>query len=325
MLWLAGDQDGARAAARSALTLARETGDLFLQAWTLRALATIASDEAASDEVLSEYREVIALNERSGNRGGHVWSLATYADVERLRGNLGEATAYCARALPEAAALSDPQFAMYSGYTCALVHVDRGEIAAARAALKELERRNSGGGDAAYTNSALMTLAQLDMDEARWSAAQEQLRQASHGFEAAEQRTGEAEAQALLALCAHAMGNSAGRDAAADRARKLRQSITSVQEVYGVDIALAQLAGEADNDASAEEKLLAMAADAERRQWPGWSLEAKLAAWRLMEARGASATALRRDIETTARQHGFGRVLHLLRQSEAEHNKRPIA
>jgi DNA-binding winged helix-turn-helix (wHTH) protein/tetratricopeptide (TPR) repeat protein len=143
MLWLAGDQDGARAAARSALKLSRETGDLFLQAWTLRALATIASDDAASDEVLSEYREVIALNERSGNRGGHVWSLATYADVERMRGNLDEATAYCARALQEAAALSDPQFAIYSGYTCALVHVDRGETTAARAALKEVERRDS--------------------------------------------------------------------------------------------------------------------------------------------------------------------------------------
>jgi hypothetical protein len=69
-----------------------------------------------------------------------------------------------------------------------------------------------------------------------------------------------------------------------------------------------------------------MAADAERRQWPRWSLEAKLAAWRLMQVRGASAAvALRREIETTARQHGFGRVLNLLRQSDTEHNRKPIA
>ncbi len=66
MLWLAGDRDGAQAAARDSLELARETGDLALQAWTLQALATIASDEAASDEVLGEYREVVALNVRAG-------------------------------------------------------------------------------------------------------------------------------------------------------------------------------------------------------------------------------------------------------------------
>jgi tetratricopeptide (TPR) repeat protein len=168
MLWLAGDRDGAKTAARHGLEIARETGDLFLQAWTLRALATIASDEAASDEVLNEYREVIALNERSGNRGGHVWSLGAYADVERMRGNLNEAAAYCTRAIAEAAALSDPQFAVYSGYTCALVRIDRGEDAAARAALRDVERRSTGtGGDRTYGNMALMTLAQLDMDEAR--------------------------------------------------------------------------------------------------------------------------------------------------------------
>jgi hypothetical protein len=162
------------------------------------------------------------------------------------------------------------------------------------------------------------------MDDARWNEAQEQLRQASHGFEAAEEATGEAEAQAMLALCGQAMGNQAARDAAAERARKLRQSINSRQEVYGVDIALVRLGGEAGKDASAEEKLLAMAADAERRQWPRWSLEAKLAAWRLMQTRGASATALRSDIETAARRQGFGRVLNLIRQSETERSKKPI-
>jgi len=87
MLWVAGDRDGAQAAARHALELARETGDLHLQAWTLRALATIASDDAASDEVLGEYREVSALNERSGDHGGHAWSLASYADIDRVPGN----------------------------------------------------------------------------------------------------------------------------------------------------------------------------------------------------------------------------------------------
>jgi DNA-binding winged helix-turn-helix (wHTH) protein/tetratricopeptide (TPR) repeat protein len=314
MLWFGGDQDGARAAARNGLKLARETGDLGIQSWTLRALATIASDDAASEEVLSDYREVIALNERTGDRGGHVWSLASYADVARMRGDLDEASQYCARAISEAAALSDPQFAVYSGFTCALVRVDRGESDAARAALMEVQRRLGSGGDATYANNALMSLAQLDMDNARWSTARERLRRASRGFAAAEEHTGEADAQAMLALCAQALGDAGERDRAADRARTLRQAITSRQEVYVVDIALARLAEQGHQDAAAVDKLLALAADAERRFWIGWSLEAKLAAWELLRARDPKAAgALRGQIETTARKHGFERILNLLK------------
>lgn len=317
VLWVAGDRDGAQAAARRGLALARETGDLNLQAWTLRALATIASDEAASDEVLSDYREVIALNERAGNRGGHSWSLASYADIERMRGALDEARTTCARAMDEAAGLSDPQFAVYSGFSCALIDMDRGNETAARAEFEEVERRVGSGGDMTYTNDALIKLARLDMDEGRWKVARERLRTASSGMARAEERTGEAEAQALLALCDQAIGNSAERDQAAGRARQLRQSITSLQEVYVVDIALARLGGETGRDVAAIDKLLALATDAERRRWVGWSLEAKLAAWELLRRKDAgSAAPLRQDIERTAQQHGFGRILNVLAREE---------
>jgi hypothetical protein len=160
------------------------------------------------------------------------------------------------------------------------------------------------------------------MDEARWGAAREQLLQATSGFAAAEQATGEAEAQALLALCAQRLRDAGARDAAMERARQLRQSINSRQEVFRVDIVLAQLAGETLKDASATEKLLAIAADAERRRWVGWSLEAKLSALSLMQApdSGAhdstAAGALKQDIETTARLHGFGRVISILRRRD---------
>lgn len=317
MLWLAGDRDGTQAAARHSLELARETGDLRLQAWTLRAIATIASDDAASDEALGEYREVIALNERGGDRGGHVWSLASYADVERMRGNLEEASGYCARANAEAATLSDPQFAVFSGFTCSQVDMDQGKEDSARAALEEVLRRI--GGDTAYRDNALMTLAQLDMDDSRWSAAWERLRTAAHGFAAAEAQTGEADAEAMLALCAQALGDSAERDQAAERARRLRQGITSKQEVFGLDIALARLAGETHKDGAAVEKLMSLAADAERRHWLGWSLEAKLAAWELLHAQdagSATAKALRAEVETSARQHGFGRILNILQRRD---------
>ncbi len=316
MLWLAGDRDGAEAAARNSLELARETGDLALQSWTVQALATIASDEAASDEVLAEYREVVALNARSGHQTA--WPLTNIADVQRMRGELEAARATCARAMGQAAPLTDPQFAIFAGFTCALIEYDRGNAAGARTGFEEVIRRVGNGGDASYRYNSLMMLGQLDMDEGRCSAAREHLEQASRGFAAAEERTGEADADAMLALCAQLLGDTAARDQALERARTLRQSMTSRQEVYMVDIAMARIGGAAGTDPKSTQRLLTLAADAEHRHWLGWSLEAKLAAWQLLHARHADgALLLRRDIENTARRHGFGRILKLLARDDA--------
>jgi hypothetical protein len=169
-----------------------------------------------------------------------------------------------------------------------------------------------------YRDNSQMMLAQLDMDDGRWSAARERLQQASRGFAAAEERTGEADAEAMLALCEQALGNTAGRNQALERARVLRQSITSRQEVYVVDIALARLSDAAQSDTTvAAKKLTALASDAERRHFIGWALEAKLAAWELLRVRDAGAAdALRAEIEKTAREHGFGRILKLLRRRD---------
>jgi hypothetical protein len=97
----------------------------------------------------------------------------------------------------------------------------------------------------------------------------------------------------------------------------LRQAITSRQEVYVVDIALAQIG--ARNDAARVERLLTLADDAEQRQFIPWALEARLAAWQLLRTRGAGAApdALRVEIEKSARRRGFGRILRLLQQPVA--------
>jgi hypothetical protein len=315
MLWVAGDRDGAQAAARNSLALGRETGDLGLQAWNLQALATIASDESASDEVLEEYREVLALAARAGYNPS--WGLTNIADVQRIRGELDAARGTCARAQAEAAPLSDPQFAVFAGFTCALIESDRGNATAARSGFEEVIRRVGHGGDNSYLYNAQTMLAQLDMDEAQWGPARELLQQASRGFAAAEERTGEANAEAMLALCTEELGDAAATTRALERARTLRQSITSRQEVYVVDIALARLGQAPPADPKSTERLLALAADAEQRHWLGWSLEAKLAAWELLRARHAdTAPALRRDIESTAQRHGFGRILRLLARAE---------
>jgi DNA-binding winged helix-turn-helix (wHTH) protein/tetratricopeptide (TPR) repeat protein len=314
MLWTAGDRDGAQVAARQGLRISREIGDLPLEAWTTRALATIESDEAATDAVVDGYRKVVGLNERTGDRGAHVWSLATLADTERIRGELDAAHADCQRAETEAATLSDPQFAVYSGFTCALVAADRGETGTATAALERIEHASPSPVTPIYAPDAAMMLGQMDMDRGHFADARGRLERARDGFAAAELTTGEAGAEAMLALCDEALGKTGERDAALAKARDLRRSITSRQEVYIVDVALAALGGASRGHAEAISALEDLAADAERRHWLAWSLESSLAAWRLARDShdAARAARLRDRIESEARQHGFGRILALL-------------
>ena len=317
MLWLSGDRDGAQAAARHALALARETGDLSLQSWTIQALATIESDDAASDEVLQEYREVVSLYERAGHPTA--WTLTNIADVQRMRGELAAAAVTCAEAQREAATLTDPQFAIFSGFTCALIAADRGDAKAARGGFEEVIRRVGAGGNMTYTDNSQMMLAQLDMDEGHWKEARKRLQGASQGFAAAEERTGEADAQAMLALCEEVLGNPRGREQALSRAQTLRASITSRQEVYIVDIAMARLdAKERPDGTNAVDRLLVLAEDAERRHFIGWSLEAKLAAWEVQFRQlGDGSSSLRNELADTARRYGFGRILQRLENEES--------
>ncbi|HUP06495.1 MAG TPA: winged helix-turn-helix domain-containing protein [Caldimonas sp.] len=314
MLWTAGDRDGAQAAARQGLRISRETGDFGLESWTTRALATIEGDEAATDAVVEGYRRVVGLNERTGDHGAHVWSLATLADAERLRGELDEAHRDCERATTEAATLTDPQFAVYSGFTCALVAADRGETAAATAALERIERGSPSHANTIYEPNAAMMLGQLDMDRGRYAQARARLEHARDGFAAAEATTGQADAEAMIALCDEALGLPKERDVALAKARDLRRSITSRQEVYIVDIALAVLSAGSRGHAAAISALEELAADAERRRWLAWSLESSLAAWRLARDShdAPSAARLRARIESQARLHGFRRILALL-------------
>jgi len=313
-LWEEGDRDGAQAAATRALQISRETGDLRLQIWTLRANATIANDEAASDEVLNQYLEVTALTERDNDPGGHVWSLATNADVLRMRGELDAAQQTCARAQTEAAALSDPQFTIYSDFTCALVATDRGDTAAARAMLERVQRLSQSAGNSNYSANAQLQLGQLEFDAFRWTAARDLLRSAAQVFAVQETQTGEADADALLALCAAALGDAVDRDRASARARALRTAITSRQEVYFVDIALAQLAAGSAERSAAIKRLRELALDAQGRHFLNWSLEAKLAEWQMLRSQGDAAAAgkLRTELEMEARKHGYRRIIALL-------------
>jgi hypothetical protein len=144
-------------------------------------------------------------------------------------------------------------------------------------------------------------------------------RGASRGFEADEVETGEADAMAMLALCEQALGEGAQRERAAAQARKLRESITSRQEGYLVDIALAQL--DVNQTGADVEKLLKLATDAEQRHFVAWALEARLAGWQILHAHGLSSAAdtVRRQLEQEARHNGFGRILNRLQSSSGAH------
>lgn len=279
-----------------------------MQSWTLQALATIESDDNASDEVLQEFREVVQLNERSGHQTA--WPLSNVADVQRLRGELDAARSTCEQSQTQAATLSDPQFIVFSTFTCGLIAADQGDASRARAQFNEVLKRAKTGGAATYVWNSQMTLGQLDMDDGRVANACALLSQARDGFAAAEERTGEADASALLAQCEQARGDLKASEAALTHAKDLRRAITARQEVYLVDIVSARLSG---NGPDALRALLKIAADAEQRRFVGWALEARLAAWQVAQARALPETSrLRGELDSDARQHGYGRILRLL-------------
>lgn len=313
LLWEAGSRDAAQLAARRALEIGRQTGDLQLQAWTLRALATVAADEALSDAVMNDYAEVTALTERTHDAGAHVWSLTAAADALRVRGELAESKSNCDRARPEAAKLSDPQFRVFTDFTCALLALDRGAAIEARATLGQVLSLAQSADIPLYGANAQLVLGQIEYEEGNYAAARTSLHRAIEGFAAQEVPTGEANAEALLALCAAAEGDASERTRAERRAAKLRAGITSRGEVYFVDIALAQLAA-TEQRAVAVARLRSIAADAERRQFTAWKLEAQLAEWRLLRA-GADNNAADRvgeELSKAAAAAGFGRIAVLM-------------
>jgi serine/threonine protein kinase/tetratricopeptide (TPR) repeat protein len=316
LLWEEGDRDGAQAAAKRGLEISRDTGDLKLQAWTLRALATIASNESASDEVLRNYREVTSLTERSGDLGGHVWSLAIYADMADLRGSLPEAQSTCAQALAEASRLTDPQFMIYSTYSCAIVEMDLGHADAAAQMFARVVQASEASKNHIYLSNARLMLAQIDLEQMHCENALPKLADAAKGFAEIEAKTGQAEAEALRAACFQQMGDEPQRDAALAKAQALRAGITSPLEMYMVDIVSAQLGYKKGPHNDAVARLNAMASDAAQRHWVRWSLEAQLAAWQLAQATGdkASAVTLRKDLEKSAREHHMGRILARIQQ-----------
>lgn len=310
MLWAAGDRDGAETALREALKIARQTDDLVRQAWSLTGLATILSDESASDEAVQMYQQAIALDETSGERVHHVFALATYVDLLRQRGELDRARALCSNTQTEAKAMADADSIAGADFECAQIALDRGDVDAAVTGLNSVLQRANAAHNTFNAANAQMMLGQIAMGQLRWREARNDLQAALKGWTASEETAGEAVTESQLALCAAEVGDSAERDRAIARANALRVRITQHLEVAALDIALAQLQGETGDHDAAIAKLRALAADADRRLWPGLALEARLAAVQLLERwRSPAARALHGEVERAAHRLGYGWVL----------------
>jgi len=151
----------------------------------------------------------------------------------------------------------------------------------------------------------LRRLARIEIAREAWDKAAALLVDATERLRTREDVSGESTAQAFAALVYSAQGKLAERDQAAGRARELRARITTRQNAFPIDIALAQLSN-ADTHSQVS-GLLALAAEAEERQWLAQSLEAKYAAWQILDRNhDAAAPRLREQILTVADEHGFG-------------------
>jgi len=318
MLWSSGDRDAAETAASRALEIRRQTGDKAGEAWALAALAVAWSDESAGDAPVDALRQAIALDIAAGAQSHLGFSLYSLADVLRMRGDLTQAQATCARARAVYAALDDPASRHLADFECAQIALDRGDVAAAQAGLTSARQAARLDGDAMTLGNTDLLAGQIAAGEGRPAEATGHLEAAGREFAGAEMITGEAVADSLLALSYAALNRPAPRDAAARRATELRGRITERQEVLQADIALAQLRGQMGDREGAVATLEALAADAQKRRWVNWSLEARLAELEVLSRAGETARtrALRQALSSDARRSGFLWVLRRLAVAE---------
>jgi hypothetical protein len=227
-----------------------------------------------------------------------------------MRGELAEATTLCTQARREYGAIHDQSGMGMAALVCAEVALDRGDLPASRAALAD-------AATLAHANSNVMTagnvnvmLGQIDLGERNPAQAVADLAAARQRFAKGEMVSGQAIAASLQALAYAQLGKPAERDRAAAEARTLRTRITQQQEVFAVDLALAQLGGDTGDRMAALGALKALASDARQRHWLSWSLEAQLAGLDVRDPSGhGDGTGMeRRQLVASAREHGFGWV-----------------
>ena len=306
----AGDRDGAEAAARRALQIRRETGNSVGEGRIVNSLAYIQLDESASDAVLQQFRDALAMNERDGAQSAIVYTLKNTSEALRLRGELDAAQATCVRALATAQKLTYPTLRMIAGQQCAAVALTRGEIARARTLYADAASVAVEIADTRMQADIETSLAAIDLADGAYAQARARLVTAIERIAPSETIAIEALAQSLLARTLLALGDAPGSERSASRARALRSRMSGRLEAFGVDVALEQLRGERGEREPAIAALRELSRDAEQRHWPANALEARLAMLPLLDAAGDAnaAATLRRALAADAKKGGYGWV-----------------
>ena len=307
ILRLDGDRDAMQAAAQHALQISREIGDVATEVWSLNTIAQLKMDEGASDGVVDEFREVLALSERNSVRDQHIDILLNYADSLRLRGELEDARKTCEEAEVEAHQLDVPYYRMAADYRCASIALDRGDVQNAIAgfqsslAIAQQTQNWEGKADAA------LQLARIERAQDKTESTCSVQKQAAENYAKIDMVTGQANAQGALAICYKNSEQTAERDLALGLAGKYRRRTTFRWQVFAADMALTELEG---TPAQAATSLINLADDAAKREWLGPALEARLAALRLMQqGKDSGAQKLREQIRFAARARGFAWIL----------------
>lgn len=306
-LWNTGDRDGAETAVRNALAIRQKTGDKRGEAWALAALGVELSDDRASDEVIDKFKRAAAIDDEIGEHANRGFALYSLSDIYRMRGAFAQAQAVCIEAQAEYTKVHDAVNQSLADFQCAQILLDHGEMGTAATLLTRVYKDASERRDVMTQGNVLLTQGQIALGNRRWTDAAALIAEAGKRYKTGGMTPGEAVAASLHALCDAATGDVAQRDTNMARAKSLRDGMTEKQEIYEVDIALAEL----HNDT---QKLEDIEADARQRQWPGWVLEAQLAELRVLLAKNATADAkpLRRRIAVAAKAGGFGWVLSRL-------------
>jgi|GEM_PF-298103 len=322
ILWNQGDFDAAETAVRHAQQVSREIGNSKELASSLFAFAELKSREGAGDSVVADFREALDLTERLGLPSSQINVLQKFAEVLRLRGELDEAKKLCEIASSKAAQLNSADSTLAAEYRCAVIELDRGELADSKAAFA---RARALAEKLGYGT----TIADIDISRARveiarhgWSAAQALLQSAAQTLGADASPDSAAVVQSLLALCYTGGKQTSDRDQARLKARALRDHMTEHRKIFDVDLALGLVAADEAHQGATEFEALAQ--DAEKRSWLGNALEARFAAWQVLKRKAdPSAAALQKRVEATARQHGFNWLLARMNVEVARETRSP--
>jgi DNA-binding winged helix-turn-helix (wHTH) protein/tetratricopeptide (TPR) repeat protein len=137
--WRRRDHESARTLAGAVLKGAQHSGNVLLEAQTLRQLGLIAAGTGRADEAVPLFERVIDLSAQHGFLAVQCMALASLSEAHAVLGRLGLATQLLERAIPLSERAGTAQVNLRVATLRFLLALLQGEASRARAALEQLE------------------------------------------------------------------------------------------------------------------------------------------------------------------------------------------